>query len=411
MINGKHVVFGKVIDGLLVMRKIENVPTGANNKPKISVVISQCGQMCDKDKSESLTDAEIAAWIYGRSLQQVTQILRDNLITFTSVLDMDPRDGMVSWGEYVAYFLKERKINLKEKDPEKVMDLLNRTLKEELMMEKASWYEAARGDPDALNIDEFLSFRHPEQSHSLLLQVVDNVASGLDFDGDGMLSLEEFLALKLEDLGTENAKIQALFSGDLKETFKVMDTSGDGSLSRREVLEYVDPRNRAHSLRVAKWLVKQADENQDGVLSFQEGRHFVFQSRDDTAIPVITGSSSNNCERFTRTSMVNVPLDTFERSVIYHCRHEDFKVLESPKQMIHSMQPKAESRGRVQWIAEEATNATDPVKLIPASSGLDVMDAMCMLGQAEPFSIERRARGPQILSGGSGGGGWAELLD
>ncbi|KAA0202001.1 hypothetical protein HAZT_HAZT009676 [Hyalella azteca] len=44
-LDGKHVVFGKVIDGLLVMRKIENVPTGPNNKPKISVVISQCGQM------------------------------------------------------------------------------------------------------------------------------------------------------------------------------------------------------------------------------------------------------------------------------------------------------------------------------------------------------------------------------
>ncbi|XP_066908125.1 peptidyl-prolyl cis-trans isomerase H-like [Halyomorpha halys] len=44
-LDGKHVVFGRVIDGLLVMRKIENVPTGPNNKPKIPVLISQCGQM------------------------------------------------------------------------------------------------------------------------------------------------------------------------------------------------------------------------------------------------------------------------------------------------------------------------------------------------------------------------------
>ncbi|XP_041479652.1 peptidyl-prolyl cis-trans isomerase H-like [Lytechinus variegatus] len=44
-LDGKHVVFGKVIDGLLVMRKIENVPTGANNRPKIPVLISQCGEM------------------------------------------------------------------------------------------------------------------------------------------------------------------------------------------------------------------------------------------------------------------------------------------------------------------------------------------------------------------------------
>lgn len=44
-LDGKHVVFGKVVDGLLVMRKIENVPTGANNKPRLPVVITQCGEM------------------------------------------------------------------------------------------------------------------------------------------------------------------------------------------------------------------------------------------------------------------------------------------------------------------------------------------------------------------------------
>uniref|UniRef100_A0A2K5PAM0 Peptidyl-prolyl cis-trans isomerase n=1 Tax=Cebus imitator TaxID=2715852 RepID=A0A2K5PAM0_CEBIM len=37
-LNWKHVVFRKITDGLLVMRKIENIPTGPNNKPK-------CGEM------------------------------------------------------------------------------------------------------------------------------------------------------------------------------------------------------------------------------------------------------------------------------------------------------------------------------------------------------------------------------
>ena len=39
------VILGRVIDGLLVLRKIENIPTGPNNKPKIPVTISQCGEM------------------------------------------------------------------------------------------------------------------------------------------------------------------------------------------------------------------------------------------------------------------------------------------------------------------------------------------------------------------------------
>ncbi|XP_065188402.1 peptidyl-prolyl cis-trans isomerase H-like [Sycon ciliatum] len=44
-LDNKHVVFGKLIDGLLVMRKIESVPTGANNRPKLPVMISQCGEL------------------------------------------------------------------------------------------------------------------------------------------------------------------------------------------------------------------------------------------------------------------------------------------------------------------------------------------------------------------------------
>lgn len=44
-LDNKHVVFGRIIDGLLVLRKIENIPTGQNNKPKIPVIISQCGEM------------------------------------------------------------------------------------------------------------------------------------------------------------------------------------------------------------------------------------------------------------------------------------------------------------------------------------------------------------------------------
>ncbi|KAG1739892.1 cyclophilin-like domain-containing protein [Suillus paluster] len=44
-LDGKHVVFGKVIDGMLTLRKIENVPTGQNNRPKLVVKIVECGEM------------------------------------------------------------------------------------------------------------------------------------------------------------------------------------------------------------------------------------------------------------------------------------------------------------------------------------------------------------------------------
>ncbi|KDO34419.1 peptidyl-prolyl cis-trans isomerase H [Saprolegnia parasitica CBS 223.65] len=46
-LDGKHVVFGKLLDpaSLLVMRKIESVQTGAANKPKTPVTITECGEL------------------------------------------------------------------------------------------------------------------------------------------------------------------------------------------------------------------------------------------------------------------------------------------------------------------------------------------------------------------------------
>lgn len=43
-LDGKHVVFGRVVDGLHVVRLIEQVPC-AQGRPKLPVLISECGQM------------------------------------------------------------------------------------------------------------------------------------------------------------------------------------------------------------------------------------------------------------------------------------------------------------------------------------------------------------------------------
>ena len=45
-LDNKHVVFGRVIgDGLLIVRKLEAVQTGPNNRPKLVCTITECGEM------------------------------------------------------------------------------------------------------------------------------------------------------------------------------------------------------------------------------------------------------------------------------------------------------------------------------------------------------------------------------
>ncbi len=44
-LDGKHVVFGEVVSGKSIVRKIENLPTGAQDKPSKDVLIADCGTL------------------------------------------------------------------------------------------------------------------------------------------------------------------------------------------------------------------------------------------------------------------------------------------------------------------------------------------------------------------------------
>ena len=60
--DGKHVVFGSVIQGKSLVREIENLPTSGSDKPQIPVTIADCGELpadyevSDVQKADSYGD-------------------------------------------------------------------------------------------------------------------------------------------------------------------------------------------------------------------------------------------------------------------------------------------------------------------------------------------------------------------
>lgn len=80
-LDGMQVVFGKTIDGFLMIRKIrKHVPTGANSKPNLPTVTSQCGERWSRPR---LNQGLPLFWV-AFALESAK--LADQVSVFTSLL-------------------------------------------------------------------------------------------------------------------------------------------------------------------------------------------------------------------------------------------------------------------------------------------------------------------------------------
>lgn len=105
---------------------------------------------------------ELARYINRRIRKHIEASIRDNPIQFSQI-DQAPRNGLVTWDEYYAHFLRTLGFNdafIQQINHERDSKL-DRKTKELLLQEKALWNEAARTDSFSLTLDEFLAFRHP----------------------------------------------------------------------------------------------------------------------------------------------------------------------------------------------------------------------------------------------------------
>ncbi len=41
--DGKHIIVGRVLEGMLIVRKIQSVPAGSDGKPTLAVRVEECG--------------------------------------------------------------------------------------------------------------------------------------------------------------------------------------------------------------------------------------------------------------------------------------------------------------------------------------------------------------------------------
>lgn len=228
-------------------------------------ILSKMFKSADFDNNKLLTESEVAMAINRETKQHIMKAMRSNFKVFFS-LDKIHKNGQIDWDEYYQYFTRTRMgledgdIRRLETDPRSV----SREVKEALAEVKAAWSEAAKTNPDAVNIDEFLGLEHPESSHSLLTQRVEEMMEKHDADGDGKLTLTEYISDPYRELDREDEALRG------HEFRGILDKNKDGIADKREVVQFLDPKNPHWSRYEAINLISQADTNRDGLLDLEE---------------------------------------------------------------------------------------------------------------------------------------------
>jgi len=242
----------------------DDLPTDVA-KARLRVLASK---QIDKNADGFVTDTELIDWIH-RSLISLDREETDERF---DEMDTD-KDGIVSWGEYMqeAFGVESGK------ETERFMDSPEDM---KLMKEDRKYFGAADQDRDmALSRLEFAAFQNPEHFPHMHQVLVENTMLEKDTDGDGRISLKEFLGETYDQPNSEWYLTE-------KNRFDVeYDKDRDGYLSGEEINAWLIPDIRTTAKQEAEHLIKVADTDKDGELSIDEivDAHKAFVGSEATA--------------------------------------------------------------------------------------------------------------------------------
>lgn len=233
----------------------------------------------DKDEDKALTMDELSAWIEEKTAEHYSEALATSRTGFPEV-DTN-KDGFLQWDEYREQFFKHRGLDeAKLKAYREGKESIDETLEQDYAMYRDRWDRADEDNDNALSMEEFLAFLHPEHCKSMLSMLVEEVLHDLNQNEDTSLSLREFLSLPDDhhiDLNTA-AEEDEWVRERKKEFEENIDLDGDGVATFEELEKYMDPRNKQHAESEARHLIGVADLNGDGKLTAREvdNSYFVF---------------------------------------------------------------------------------------------------------------------------------------
>ncbi|XP_025894440.1 reticulocalbin-2 [Nothoprocta perdicaria] len=199
---------------------------------------------------------ELSSWIQQSFKHYVTQEAKQHFSDY----DKDG-DGLVSWKEYNIQ-MYDRVIDFDENT------VLEDQEEESFRQEKKRFEKANRDDVPDLNMDEFVAFEHPEEAEYMTDFVIEEALEEHDKDGDGFVSLEEFLGdYRRDPTASEDPEWIVVEKDRFVNDY---DKDNDGKLNPQELLSWIVPNNQGIAQEEALHLIEEMDLNDDKKLSEEE---------------------------------------------------------------------------------------------------------------------------------------------
>ncbi|XP_005110307.1 calumenin isoform X1 [Aplysia californica] len=232
------------------------------SKARLAIIVDKI----DKNKDGVIVEQELKDWIQ--------YVQRRYIVTDTERMwkDHEPEyDDTLNWESY-----QKRTFGYSDEPKEgsptfEYKDMIERDLRR--------WQKADHNSDGKLSKEEFQDFLHPEEAEHMRDIVVMETLEDIDKDGDGHISLQEYI----DDIWGDDEDDEDDEEGETdkdgepewvkteREQFtNYRDKDHDGKLNKQEIKEWIIPEDYDHSSAEAAHLVRQTDENRDGKLTKEE---------------------------------------------------------------------------------------------------------------------------------------------